>query len=96
MNEFFGKLAARWTAAASRRGARIAEPALDAAVADEVLELARVVAHTKERRFAPLASFVAGMAVERLRTSKGDADAATVAAYIREVREELEGEGPSA
>jgi uncharacterized protein DUF6457 len=96
VNEFFDKLAERLRAAASRRGATIAAPILEPVVADEVLELARVVAHTKERRFAPLASFVAGMAAERLRTSKAGSDAASVAAYIREVRDELEREAPPA
>ncbi len=94
MNEFFDALAARWRKAAERRGANIAEPELDPKVAAEVLELARVAAHTKERRFAPLASYMAGIASERLREAKGtDADA--VAGYIREVREELERESPS-
>ena len=93
MNEFFESLAKRWRAAAGRRGADIAEPELDPKVADEILELARVAAHTKERRFAPLASYMAGIATERLRQAKrSDADA--IAAFIREVREELEREGP--
>ncbi len=85
-------LAKRWTAAATRRGATIEEPTLHPEVANEILELARVAAHTKERRFAPLASFVAGVAAERLRASKGTAEPTAVAAYIREVREELERE----
>ncbi len=94
MNEFFDALAARWRKAAERRGANIAEPELDPKVAAEILELARVAAHTKERRFAPLASYMAGVASERLREAKG-ADADAVAGYIREVREELERESPS-
>ncbi len=89
MNEFFSTLAARWRDAASRRGANIEAPALDAAVAEEILQLARVVAHSKERSFAPLASFTAGVAAERLRVAKGDTD---VAAYVREVRLALEKE----
>ena len=93
MNEFFESLAKRWRAAAGRRGADIAEPELDPKVADEILELARVAAHTKERRFAPLATYTAGMAAERLREAKPE-DAAAVAAYIREVREELERGAP--
>ncbi|TME69168.1 MAG: hypothetical protein E6I49_12010 [Chloroflexi bacterium] len=93
MNEFFESLAKRWRAAAGRRGADIAEPELDPKVADEILELARVAAHTKERRFAPLASYMAGVAAERLRMSKA-AEADDIASFIREVREELEREGP--
>jgi len=95
MNEFFDALAARWRKAAERRGADIAKPELDPKVAAEILELARVAAHTKERRFAPLASYMAGIAAERLRQAKRS-DAETIAAFIREVREELERDSPSA
>jgi uncharacterized protein DUF6457 len=95
MNEFFGSLGRRWKKAAERRGVMIEEPSLDPRVAEEVLELARVVSHTKERRFAPLASYTAGIAVERLREAKAE-EAEAIAAFIREVREELEREGPSA
>jgi len=89
MNEFFESLAKRWKNAAERLGAKIEEPKLDEKVAAEILELARVAAHTKERRFAPLASYMAGIAAERLRQAKRS-DAEAIAAYIKEVREELE------
>ncbi len=95
VNEFFSSLAKRWSDAARGRGAKIDEPTLDGEVAEEILELARVVAHTRERRFAPLATFTAGVAAERLRASKGALDAAAAAAYVREVREALEREAPS-
>ena len=77
-------------AAAERRSARIEAPSLDARVALELLELARVSAHIQERRFAPLSCFMAGIAAERLRVAKGGLDDAAVAAYILEVRQELE------
>ena len=93
MNEFFESLGKRWKKAAERRGVKIDEPALDEKVAAEILELARVAAHTKERRFAPLASYMAGIAAERLRQAKRS-DAEAIAAYIKEVREELERESP--
>ena len=92
VNEWFASLGRRWTAAAERRGARILPPALEPAVAQELLELARVAAHTKERRFAPLASFTAGLAVERLRTAKPGLSVDEAVSVIREVREELERE----
>ncbi|HEY6201523.1 MAG TPA: DUF6457 domain-containing protein [Candidatus Limnocylindria bacterium] len=95
MNDFFSALAKRWSDAAHSRGATIDEPMLDAGVAEEILELARVVSHTKERRFAPLATFTAGVAAERLRASKGALDPGAAASYIREVREALEREAPS-
>lgn len=91
MNDFFRNLARLWVAHAEKRDVRIAEPELDPVVAEEILQLARVVAHTKERSFAPLASFTAGIAAERLRAAKG-ADPATVAEFIRDVRESLERE----
>jgi len=94
MNEFFASLGKRWQKAAERRGVMIAEPGLDARVAEELLELARVAAHTKERRFAPLATYTAGIAAERLRVAKGAGDEA-IADVIREVRQELEREAPA-
>jgi hypothetical protein len=94
MNAFFSSLGKRWSEAARSRGVTIEDPVLDASVAEEVLELARVVSHTVERRFAPLAAFTAGVAAERLRASKGTLDAGAAAAYVREVREALEREAP--
>jgi len=93
VNEFFRVLARRWSDIASKHGAAIAEPQLDPAVAEEILQLARVVAHSKERSFAPLASYTAGVAAERFRVSQG-ADSARIAGFIREVREELERDLP--
>ena len=94
MNQFFEALGRLWTRAAERRGVKIEGPSLDPKVADELLQLAAVVSHTKERRFAPLATYTAGVAVERLRQAK-QIDADAIAAYIREIREELERESPS-
>ena len=94
MNEFFDSLARRWQKAAEQRGVKIEQPTLDPKVADELLQLAAVVSHTKERRFAPLATYTAGIAVERFQESKG-ADADAIAAFIREVREALENEPPA-
>jgi hypothetical protein len=92
VNTFFEQLGRRLGEAAARRGAEIDPPALSPVVAGELLELARVAAHTQERRFAPLATYVAGIAAERLRAAGGPAAPDEVAALIREVREELERE----
>ena len=89
MNDWFDDLARRFAETAKERGAQIASPELDPQVADEVLELARVAAHTKERRFAPLACFMAGVAVERLRQA-GSLSEAEEVAYLRTIRESLE------
>jgi hypothetical protein len=94
MNEFFESLGRRWQKAAEQRGVKIEQPTLDPKVADELLQLAAVVSHTKERRFAPLATYTAGIAVERFQESKG-ADAEAIAAFIRGVREALENEPPA-
>lgn len=93
MNAFFESLGKRWVDAASKRGATIEQPELDSGIALELLELARVAAHTQERRFAPLASFMAGIAAERLRVATG-ASAEEVAEFLREVRLQIEREPP--
>jgi hypothetical protein len=89
MNQFFDDLGHAWVDAAERRGAEITRPTLDSRVALELLELARVAAHTQERRFAPLTSYLAGVAAERLRAAKGVDDGA-IAEFILEVRRKLE------
>lgn len=89
MNAFFADLGARLARGATARGAPIGTPELDPKMAHEILELARVVAHGHERRFAPLASFLAGMAAGRLAT-KHDLSPAELVAYVRELREALE------
>jgi len=62
MNAFFDELAAEFVAGAKRSNVTIAAPKLDPKTAEELLDLARVVSHTRERRFAPLATYVAGVA----------------------------------
>jgi hypothetical protein len=96
MNQFFDELGGRWVAGARRREATIEAPSIDAKVALELLELARVAAHTRERRFAPLSCYMAGIAAERLRTARPDLDDAAVADYINEIRQQLEVETPDA
>jgi len=81
-------------AGAGRRGAAIEAPTLDPRVALELLELARVAAHARERRFAPLSCFMAGVAAERLQTANPGLDHGSVADYISEIRRELEAETP--
>ena len=93
MNAWFEALGRRFAEAARDRGATVAPPELDPQVAGEVLELARVAAHTKERRFAPLACFMAGIAVERLRET-GSLSAVDEAAYLRAIHQAMEAEPP--
>src|SRR5919204_3788456 len=89
MNQFFESLGQDWVDAAQRRGADIDRPALDSRVALELLELARVAAHTQERRFAPLTSYLAGVAAERLRSAAPDVDDEGIAGFIQEGRRKL-------
>src|SRR4029077_14295570 len=91
MNAWFEALGRRFADAARQRGATVTPPERDPRVAAEVLELARVAAHTRERRFAPLACFMAGLAVERLRRA-GLLSAIEEAAYLRSIREGIEAE----
>src|SRR5438552_18419659 len=94
MNRFFDDLGERWVAAAGRRSVQIEPPTLDAELALELLELARVAARTQERRFAPLACYMAGVAAARLRTAKRGIDDAAGAAFTPHARQELETEYP--
>lgn len=91
MNAWFEALGRRFAEGARARGVTVVPPELDPKVADELLELAGAAAHTKERRFAPLACFMAGVAVERLRQA-ASLSAAEEAAYVRAVREAVEAE----
>ena len=90
MNQFFEKLGGLWVSAAEERGAHIAPPTMDPHVALELLELARVAAHTRERRFAPLSCFLAGVAAERIRIANPALNDGVIADYIGAVRKELE------
>jgi Domain of unknown function (DUF6457) len=90
VNPFFEELGGRLAASAKDRGVPIEAPEIDSQVAFELLELARVAAHSQERRFAPLACFLAGVASERLRSGRPGLTAAEVAAYVNEVRQSLE------
>ena len=91
MNAWFEALGRRFAETARKQGVEIAQPELDPQVAEEVLELARVAAHSKERRFAPLACFMAGVAVERLRQA-GSLSPVAEAAYLRAIHEAVENE----
>lgn len=57
---------------------------ITATEAGELLDLARVVAHRVERRFAPLTTYAAGLALD------GDQPTEQRAARIRRVREAAE------
>src|SRR5256885_10192031 len=89
MNAFFESLGQDWVDAAERRGVAIAKPSLDSRIALELLELARVAAHTQERRFAPLTSYLAGVAAERPRAARPDPHQAAGAGFILPGRQKV-------
>ena len=89
MNAWFDGFAARCAQVATSHGATIDPPTLDSAVAHELLDLTRVVAHTSERKFAPLAAFVSGQAIERMLVSNPSLSAADLVAFLAELKQEL-------
>ena len=90
MNRFFEDLGRRFVRAAAERGVEVEAPGLEPAVAQELLDFARVAAHSQERRFAPLATYLAGVAAERLRQAGGPATPEALVEMLREIRGELE------
>lgn len=92
MNPFFDDLGRRLAAAAADRGATISAPELDADLSRELLDLTRVVAHTQERRFGPLAAYLTGVAVGRAEAAGGAMDLASVADLVHRLWEQVEAE----
>lgn len=90
MSEYFSDLGARLARLAQAHGVELETPTIDPRVAAEVLELAGTVAHASERKFAPLASFVTGLAVGRLRAAGQLGSDPEVAAFVARLRKELE------
>jgi hypothetical protein len=85
MNDFLEELGRGLVAVAEQEGGRIDPPELNPPLEEELLALARDVAHQSERRFAPLATYLVGVAVGRLERSNPDATA-----YVRKLRLALE------
>jgi hypothetical protein len=90
MNEYLSTFGARLARVALAQGAEIEPPTIGSGVAAEVLELAGTVAHTSERKFAPLASFLTGIAVGRLAAAGGLASDREIAAFVGQVRKDLD------
>jgi Domain of unknown function (DUF6457) len=89
MNAWFADFSARCAQTAARHRAPIAAPDLNAAVARELLELTREVAHSSERQFAPLAAFVAGQAIDRMTRSNPTLETSDIVTFLQELREGL-------
>jgi hypothetical protein len=65
-------------------------------MAAQLLDLARVAAHGYERRFAPLASYLAGVASERVSSAAAPGAEVDVVEMVRAVREDLEAQAARA
>lgn len=87
MNPFFQQLSTMLVEEANARGAGIDAPALDDAAAKELLDLARVVAHSRERRFAPLACYMVGIAIAEMQRKQPQID---IVGYVKALRVALE------
>ncbi|HTX03115.1 MAG TPA: DUF6457 domain-containing protein [Candidatus Acidoferrales bacterium] len=87
MNPFFDRFGAMLAEEANARGAAVGAPIMDDGTAKELLDLARVVAHSQERRFAPLACYLAGIAVATIQTKQPQLN---VAEYVKSLRIALE------
>ena len=92
MNEFFADFGRRLAAAARRRGVESPPVELSSELSGELLDLTRVVAHGQERRFAPLASYLAGVMAGRMLAAGRSED--DIRAAVEEVRAEVEREYP--
>ncbi len=86
--EYFADFGTRLARLLRERGVEIQPPTINSLLADEVLRLAATVAHTSERTFAPLASFVTGIAVGELRAAGGSDG--EIAALVAQLRTELD------
>ena len=62
---------------------------MNAAVARELLDLTRVVAHTGERQFAPLAAFVVGQTVERMARANPALETEEVLQFLQELKQTI-------
>lgn len=93
MNAWFDEFSTRAAEIASHHRAPIEAPHLNAAVARELLELTRVVAHTGERQFAPLAAFVLGETVDRMTRANPALENDDIVAFLQELRASMPEEG---
>ena len=90
MREYFSDLGLRLQRLTQAHGLKIDAPDIEASVAAEILALAGAVAHNSERRFAPIASFAAGIVVGRLKAAGQLSSDQDVADFIVQLRRELD------
>jgi hypothetical protein len=89
LHAYFAGFGERINALARAHGVNVDLPNLNSRVTAELLGLAGVVAHSAERKYAPLASFLAGFAVGSLSSAGQLKTDDEVAAFIAQVRTRL-------
>ena len=89
-DEYFSNLGARLAGMALAQGVQIDLPAMSPGVAGEILALAGTVAHTSERKFAPLATFLTGVAVGRLEAAGRLTSGDEIAVFVSRLKSDLE------
>jgi hypothetical protein len=90
MHQYFSDLSLRLRRLAQAHGLETEAPDIEAGVAAEILALAGTVAHTSERKFAPIASYAAGIAVGRLKAAGLLSTEREVADFLAQLRRELD------
>lgn len=86
LEAYFTNFCERISVVARVRGARIDFPNLDSRLINEVLGLAGVVAHNAERKYAPIAAFLAGFAVGSLSATAQLTEIDGAALFIESLR----------
>lgn len=93
LEQYMDGFNARLVRLAGERGVKIPPQNMDSRLVAEILELAGVVAHSGERKFAPLASFVAGVAAGRLQAAGVLGADQDVSAFVAALGKELDTAG---
>lgn len=90
MQEYLSDFGLRLGRRMQAHGLDTESPVIASTVAVEVLALAGAVAHSSERKFAPIASFAAGVAVGRLNAAGLLPASDDVAEFLADLIKELE------
>jgi hypothetical protein len=90
MQEYFSDLGLRLRRLMKAHGLESEAPVIESGAAVEILALAGSVAHTSDRKFAPIAAFAAGIAVGKLKTAGLLSSDGEVAGFAAELRRQLD------
>ena len=90
MQDYFSVFGLRLGRLMQAHGLDAESPGIASVVAAEILTLAGAVAHTSERKYAPIASFLAGVAVGRLSAAGLLSTSDEVAEFLADLRKEVD------